>query len=195
MIRFALITTTCLLLVACSDDHDSDMPHEAGEHHDQAMHDDHGHEHGDEHEHGDGHHDHAHAGANNGGHHEGPGSPMGSVTIGDTAYAVLSHGDISAGGEAVVTIEIAEGEAPDELRAWVGQEDGRGSVKTLLSQNEQGHYHGHLEVPAELSTDAAVWLGTVSGDQRQHGRVPLPKGHDEHAGHDHGDHDHGDHDH
>ena len=136
---------------------------------------DHGHEHGEGHGHGE----------------EAPAIALGDVTIAGTTYSVSAHGEIHAGHEAVLSIAITAGDAPESLRAWIGVANGRGSVKALLDGHE-GHYHGHLEVPAELPEGSAVWLGVATGGERARGQVALPAAHD-HAGEEHAEHDHADH--
>lgn len=157
-----------------------------------AEHDHAGHDHGG----GNGGHDHA-AGHGD----EGKAHSLGQVAVGGATFAVTLHGEVTAGGEAVLGIAVAEGAAPAELRSWIGIRNGRGSVKALLEADDHGHYHGHLEVPESLPEDSAVWLEVVTDAGRERGSVALPEaghGHDQKAGtgHDHGEHkghDHGEH--
>ena len=170
--RLISIISMCLLavlFVACgeSDDHG----HE-GHSHDHADHDhgDHaGHDHGDHagHDHDDHEgHDHGdHDGHDHGGHDHGEEHALGAIKIGEHNFSVTQHGAITGQSEAVLTITYTGSAAP-ELRAWIGKADGRGSVKAKLSFDKANkHYHGHLEVPASLSDDAAIYLsvGETSG--------------------------------
>lgn len=116
-------------------------------------------------------HDHDHDHVHEGHSGEAKAHEIGDVTIGKTTYGVSLHGQVEAGKEAIVTIAVEEGNGAGELRVWVGIKDGRGSVKALLKPNDKGSYHGHLEVPAILSEDSALWLEVVTDEGRKRGSV------------------------
>ena len=161
--KYALLFLSISLLAffsACGgDDHDhSGHDHDHADHdHDHAEHDHDGHDHEG--------HDHA--------HDEGPEHKLGTLQIGDHPFTVIQHGSITGQAEAVLTIKYDKAGAP-ELRAWIGNEDGRGSVKALLEYNQEAkHYHGHLEVPGALPESAKIWLSIKNGDHETKGHIPF----------------------
>ena len=118
---------------------------------------------------------------------EGVAHELGHVELGGLTFEVSTHGEVEAGGEAVVEISTHGGPAPAELRAWIGQRNGRGSVKALLQADAHGAYHGHPEVPASLPHGSSVWLDVVTAQGRKRAGLELPEeehGHG-HAGHGH----------
>lgn len=124
------------------------------------------------------HHHHASGHAN-----EGVAHALGHVSIAGITYQVTLHGEVTPGAEAVISVEAEQGQAPKELRAWVGMKNGRGSVKALLQADSHGHFHGHLEVPAKLAHGSAIWLDIQTDSGRKRGSVNVPE-----AGHEHGKH-------
>ncbi len=99
---------------------------------------------------------------------------LGSVVIAGTSL------DISAGGAPTpntlmhVNIEHDDGPAPAAVRLWIGNEAGDGSVRSKADATG-GDFHGHVEVPAELDADAALWIEIESATgERLHGSVALP---------------------
>ncbi|MDJ0740163.1 MAG: hypothetical protein QNJ91_10620 [Gammaproteobacteria bacterium] len=141
-------------------------------------------------------HGHSHAGHAEHGHtgdgHAGNGHAhdVGHVRIAAVTFAVATHGDVDPGGEAVVSIDAEDGDAPRELRAWVGIKSGRGSVKRLLEADGHGHFHGHLEVPSPLPAGSALWIEVVTAAGRQRASLALPGDGHAHAAEPHG-HGHG----
>lgn len=104
---------------------------------------DHDHEH--EHEHG---HNHGH----------GPAVELGFATIGAWTVKAERLGEVVAGKEAVIGLKLDPAQpAPAVVRAWIGGEDGRGSVKAKLEAGKIA-FHGHLEVPESLPADAKLWV-------------------------------------
>lgn len=132
-----LILLAAALFAACGDHHDEDG-HGHGDGHEEHHHDgeDHDHEH-DDHDHGER-------------------EELGSAKIGDASVTVAVFGEIEAGHEAVLDIEV-EGLPVSTVRAWVGISSGRGSLKGLI-EGKDGEYHGHVEVPATLPEGSAVWV-------------------------------------
>lgn len=156
-----LMLVAAALFAACGDHHDSDdHGHENGhEDHDDHDHDDHGHD-GD----GDDHDDHAH-----GDRHE-----IGSATIGGRTVTLAVFGEIEAGHEAVLDIEV-EGGAASAVRAWVGVSSGRGSLKAKID-GKDGEYHGHLEVPGKLPEGSEIWVELESADgKKAQASFKIPK--------------------
>ncbi len=150
---FFVLTLALAMFSACGDEHDN------GEHDDDHGHSqddgDHHHEDGD-HDHKDGDHDHD-GDHDDGGHGDhGDRHELGSATAGAFKVTVALFGDIAAGKEAVLDIDV-EGGKVGALRTWVGSESGTGSMKAKLD-GEDGSYHGHLEVPAKLANGSAIWV-------------------------------------
>ena len=112
---------------------------------------------------------------------EGAAHPLGHVDIAGRTLAVTSHGEVHPGTEAVFSIVVERGPAAAELRSWIGTRSGRGSVKGLLRADDDGTFHGHLEVPDPLPSDSAVWLELVTDAGRERGHVALPDDDDAHS--------------
>jgi len=158
--------------------------HVHGDHdHGDAEHD-HGdgdHDHGDAgHDHGDGGHDHGDAGHDHGdgGHDHGDGGThiVSGDSFGGRALQVEVAGAMAPGGELHVAGEVVSGPATDVLRVWIGDATGVHSMKAKADV-VKGHFHVHVEVPAELPAGAALWFEHVGGDgEVQTVSVPLPGG-------------------
>ena len=166
-----LMLLAAAIFAACGDDHKTDdhddhdgHEHEEGHddhddhdgHEHEEGHDDHdGHEHKDGHEGHDDHDGHEHEEGHDD-HEHGEKHALGKSKAGSHDVTLAIFGEIEAGHEAVVDIEI-EGEEHITVRAWVGVESGKGSLKAKL-EGKDGDYHGHLEVPAKLPDRSAIWV-------------------------------------
>lgn len=106
---------------------------------------------------------------------EGEAHHLGHASLAGTNYEVTLYGEITPGAEAVISIEVEQGKAPNELRTWVGVKSGRGSVKTLLQADSHGHFHGHLEVPKTLQEGSAIWIDVRTESGRKRGAVSIPE--------------------
>ncbi len=161
----------CLAFFAgCGDDH---AGHDHGaEAHDHDAHAGHDHADHEGHDHGDhAGHDHGAEGHSHDAH--GKEQQLGEVKAGDFTFNAIQFGDVVGQSEAVFTLTYAQSPAP-ELRLWIGNEDGRGSVKALLSYDkEQKHYHGHVEVPGALPEGAAVWLEATADGKTSRGHIAF----------------------
>ncbi|MGE0191243.1 MAG: hypothetical protein AB7T63_04290 [Planctomycetota bacterium] len=120
-------------------DHDGDHDHDADHDHDG----DHDHDDHDDHDHGERH-------------------VLGEAQAGGYTVALAVFGDIKAGGEAVLDINVSGGDA-SVVRAWVGVESGKGSMKGKVD-GEDGDYHGHIEIPAEMAEGSAIWVEIEGAD-------------------------------
>lgn len=129
---FLLMLLAAAIFGACGDHHESD---------------DHGHEHGHDH---DG-HDH-----DDDDHEHGEKTEIGSAQIGEHSVTLAVFGEIEAGHEAVLDIDV-EGAPVAAVRAWVGVASGRGSLKANI-EGKEGEYHGHLEVPGALPDGSEIWI-------------------------------------
>jgi hypothetical protein len=106
-------------------------------------------------DHDDSDHDHAEEDMDDSGHSD-PNS-LGTQTIGAYTVEVVAYGGIEAGHEGDIDVDV-DGGTPKTVRAWVGQEDGVGSVKALAEEEEPGHYHVHVDVGNEIPEGAKFWL-------------------------------------
>jgi hypothetical protein len=98
---------------------------------------------------------------------------LGNADVGGHRLTVASFGDVKAGGEAVFDVEVADG-AGVVVRAWVGVESGRGSLKGKLD-GEDGVFHGHVEVPDPLPSGSALWFELESADGKKSSTsFPIP---------------------
>ncbi len=139
---------------ACGGDKESDEHHDDDGHEHEDGHDDHdGHDHKDGEHEGDEHGDH-------GERHE-----VGKGQAGAFTVSLAVFGEIEAGHEAVLDVEVAGGTCT-ALRAWVGVESGKGSLKTKID-GEDGDYHGHIEVPATLAQGSAIWIELEGTDGKK----------------------------
>ncbi|NRA38213.1 MAG: hypothetical protein HRU15_08745 [Planctomycetes bacterium] len=180
LLKSTIFILSISLLIACGDEPAADHDH-AGHDHDAHDHSAHNHA--------------AHPPAQDDGHNHGTEHHLGTLQIAADSFKVTQFGDIAAGGEAVFAIQVVTSSVK-EIRAWIGSENGRGSVKALLAI-DKNLFHGHIEVPKTLTTESKLWIEfTNSADSKVSGSIPLETGtsekHDH--GHDHS-HDHGDHKH
>ena len=87
---------------------------------------------------------------------------IGESKAGDFTVALAVFGEIEAGHEGVLDINVTDGK-PAAVRAWVGVESGKGSMKAKVD-GEDGDYHGHIEVPATLPEGSAIWVEVEGAD-------------------------------
>lgn len=102
-------------------------------------------------------HDHA---AEGGGHehHAGEKHDLGATKVGEFEVSASYSGTISPGKE--LDIDLAfKGERAKlaAIRAWIGLEDAKGSIKAKATPEGEG-YHAEVEVPEPLLDGAAVWV-------------------------------------
>ncbi len=143
-------------------DHADDDTHDhADDTHDHA--DDDGHAHGD-----DDAHDHADDDTQDDGH--AATRPLGTVVIAGTTLEVSAGGEIEPKAELNVNIKHIDGPVPVEIRFWIGNEAGDGSMKSKTDPSG----HGHGEVPATVNADTALWIEIeTSSGERVRSSVPL----------------------
>ena len=92
--------------------------------------------------------------------HGGETHDLGSVTAaGTTLFVTVGH--VEAGAEVDVELERTGGDAPSGIRVWVGLESGVGSMKVKADFHD-AHFHAHVEVPAELGSEARLWVQVES---------------------------------
>lgn len=147
------------LLGSCGEEEHDHSDHEG---HDHSEHGDHSHDHGDH----EG-HDHAETGDDHG-----TGMELGTLTIGATSFAVEQFGSLKDAEEGVFSLKTDSDAG--EVRVWVGSEDGRGSVKALLTYDSaHKQYHGHVEVPATLTDDAKLWASITEDGKTSSGSISF----------------------
>jgi hypothetical protein len=125
-----------------------------------------GHEHdakgGDAHDHDD--------------HGHGKPSDLGVASIGGFTVKVTQEGGIAEGQDAAFDISITGGTGkPSVVRAWIGTQDAKGSLKSK-AEGEGGGYHLHVEVPEPIPAAAKLWIeiDNASG-QKALGSVALKR--------------------
>lgn len=135
-----------------------------------------GHDHDHEHAHDDHDHDHDHdhpdADEDHGTRHA-----RGTINTGAATGNVFQLGPVQAGSEAHIEFEPGAADAVTAVRVWIGNEAGKGVMKTLADKQKSGIYHAHVEVKPALPEDAKIWVEVETTDgQRQRGSVAI---HDE----------------
>ena len=170
--------TVCLALAGCSGENAGPTPKPPPGAHVHGDHGDAGHEHADGdhghgdagHEHGDGDHGHGDAGHEHG---DGPVYMVSGDAFGGRALRVEIGGGLEPGSELHVAGEVVSGPATEVLRVWVGDASAVGSMKAKADV-VKGHFHVHVEVPAEIPAGAALWFEHVGADgEVQTVSVPL----------------------
>ncbi len=99
--------------------------------------------------------------------HKGEKKDLGSQKAGAYTVQVTQVGDVTPGAEAVFIITPkGEGE-PKAVRAWVGAETGKGSIKTKAEEEKEGEWHAHHQVSKPLPAGSKLWveLETAGGKQ------------------------------
>ncbi|MEY4103301.1 MAG: hypothetical protein RLZZ116_347 [Planctomycetota bacterium] len=136
---------------AKSDGHD----HKDGDGHDHKAGEKHDHKDGDDHDHKDGH-----------GH--GPKTELGSQSAGGMTIVAAREGGVEAGKEATFDITVTGGAGkPAAVRAWVGTQDGKGSVKGKAEAEGDG-WHAHAEVPSPLPAGSKLWVEVETAKGEKH---------------------------
>lgn len=156
-LTIACFAGTAFLLSGCSESPASDSTDHGHEHHEGADHD----------------HDHPENAETMDEH--GNENPLGSVEIAGTTFEVSFGGEIEPGAEMHINLNITDGPKPAAVRLWVGDEAATGSIKGKADATDDG-FHGHAEVPAELTEGAALWIEIESDDgSRTTGSIDLPE--------------------
>lgn len=131
--------------------------------------DDHDHAHADGKDHD---HDHDHAKEGDKGHdgekghdhehEEGPMTDLGSASGAGWTILAGRSATVAAGKETVVDLSITGGtDKIRAVRAWIGTQDGAGSVKSkaeLEDPRDPDAWHTHAEVPNPLPAGSKLWV-------------------------------------
>ena len=109
------------------------------------------------------------------GEHKGEKMDLGKLKIGAYEVQVTQFGEIKAGEEAVFVITPkGEGE-PKAVRAWVGIESGKGSIKTKGEEEKEGEWHAHHTVSKPLPANSKIWIELETANGKQKGSIELKK--------------------
>lgn len=118
-------------------------------------------------------HDHAAEGSGHE-HHAGEKHDLGVTKVGEFEVVASYSGAITPGRE--VDFELAiRGERAKvaTIRAWVGVEDAKGSMKAKATPEGEG-YHAEVEVPEPLPANSALWIEVESpAGQAQQGSLRI----------------------
>ena len=107
--------------------------------------------------------------------HAGEKKDLGKLKIGAYEVQVTQFGEIKAGEEAVFVITPkGEGE-PKAVRAWIGVESGKGSIKTKAEEEKKGEWHAHHAVSKPLPTNSKIWIELETANGKQKGSFDLKK--------------------
>jgi len=75
--------------------------------------------------------------------------------------------------EVHLDIDHEAGPAPAAVRLWIGVESGKGSLRAKADGGD-GRFHGHVEAPAKIGADTALWIEVEDADgNRTAGSLPL----------------------
>jgi hypothetical protein len=99
--------------------------------------------------------------------HAAEAKPLGSLVIGSQTIAIATAGDLAAGTELHVELQLKpEAPAPKAIRVWVGSENARGSVKAKAEaeKDAKGAYEAHVEVPKPIPADSKLWIAIEHAD-------------------------------
>lgn len=136
------------LLSGCDKSADSSKAAPAADH-DHDHKDGDGHTHDEKGEHKDDHKD---------DHGHGVAVDLGEQAANGMTVKVSRAGELKAGAEATVDVAITGGSAKvSAVRAWIGTQDGKGSLKAKCDREGQG-WHSHVEVPSPLPEGSKMWI-------------------------------------
>ena len=91
-------------------------------------------------------------------HHAGERHELGATKVGEFEVSASYSGTIAPGKEVDVDLALkGERGKVAAIRAWIGAEDAKGSIKAKAAPEGAG-YHAEVEAPDPLPADAAVWV-------------------------------------
>lgn len=107
-------------------------------------------------------------------HDHGEEHKLGQITLNEAAFTVILAGHVHAGEEVEVKL-MPKGALPKgTIRAWIGSENGKGSVKGK-AHDEDGGLCVHAEVPKPIPADAKVWVELEVDGFKSTAGLGLPK--------------------
>lgn len=107
-------------------------------------------------------------------HDHGERVSLGTVKVGAHEVEALQEGKVIAGKETVFELKLKGTPEPTAIRAWIGVESGRGSVKA------KSHKHGeeisiHCESPDPIPDGAMLWIELETPAGKQAGSLQLKR--------------------
>jgi len=83
---------------------------------------------------------------------------LGEQTAGGFTLKASRDGDLVAGKEAPIDIDVQGAGKVAAVRFWIGAEDGAGSMKAKAELEHTTNWHTHAEVPSPLPAGAKLWV-------------------------------------
>jgi hypothetical protein len=100
---------------------------------------------------------------------------LGTVQIGGYSVSAKQVGTLVPGEGATYELYVRGGPEIKVVRAWVGTEEGRESVKTKAVKTPE-YFDADLEIPDPIPEKSSVWVEIESADQQKaRGAFPLPQ--------------------
>lgn len=91
-------------------------------------------------------------------HHAGERHELGATKVGEFEISAAYSGTITPGKEVDVDLALkGERGKVAAIRAWIGTEDAKGSMKAKAALEGEG-YHAEVEVPEPMPAGAALWV-------------------------------------
>lgn len=91
-------------------------------------------------------------------HHAGERHELGATKVGEFEVSAAYSGTITPGKEVDVDLALkGERGKVAAIRAWIGTEDAKGSMKAKAAPEGEG-YHAEVEVPEPMPAGAALWV-------------------------------------
>lgn len=107
-------------------------------------------------------------------HDQGSAHTIEADAFGGRQLSVELGSSIRPGGDLHVGGKVVSGPATDAIRMWIGDETGLGSMKAKATVHN-GRFHVHVDVPAPVEPDAALWMEITDADGTRHTTsLPLP---------------------
>ena len=105
------------------------------------------------------------------------GQDLGTAQIGAYSVKVTLSSDYKPGGKTKYMMKPSGGQGePTAVRAWVGSESGEGSLKAKAGYDAvDGDYDAFVEVPANPSADAKLWVEIEAGGKKEKASFPAHK--------------------
>jgi predicted small secreted protein len=102
---------------------------------------------------------------------------LGTTQMGSYSVKVTQDSDYKPGGKTKYMIKPSGGQGePTAVRAWVGNESGEGSLKAKAGYDAaDGDYDAFVEVPANPSPDAKLWVEIEAGGKKEKASFPAHK--------------------
>ncbi|MBL8750551.1 MAG: hypothetical protein JNK78_15435 [Planctomycetes bacterium] len=97
--------------------------------------------------------------------------PIGDLTVGAHTFTVKAAA-VEAGKEVPLDLEFAAGKPiPGTARAWIGVENGTGSMKAKLTKEGDHTLHNHLLAPKPLPEGSKIWVEIEDGTNVARGSI------------------------